>query len=101
MAEDKKPLDDLKEGLGLIFKAAKGAVEKLPTDKAETFAKDAVKDLGKVFDSLGNEVDKAWQKATGSQPPAEPKPAEAKKPAPPFDDAYGPEPTEPKGPRVG
>src|SRR5262245_27909055 len=32
MSDDKSdPVDDLKQGLGLLFKAAKGAVEKLPT----------------------------------------------------------------------
>jgi hypothetical protein len=36
MSDEKpKPVDDLKEGLGLLFRAAKGAVERLPTDKLE------------------------------------------------------------------
>lgn len=101
-----KPLDDLKEGLGLIFRAAKSAVEKLPTEKVEDVAKDAAKHVGSAFESIGNEVDKLWNKATASPTPAanaaapaetkeEPKPEEAQQ----FDDAYAPEP--PKGPRVG
>jgi hypothetical protein len=106
-----KPLDDLKEGLGLIFRAAKGAVERLPTDKVEDVAKDAVKQVGSAFETIGSEVDKLWNKATGSGappvPPAAPPPAEAaaEPPKPPeepqhYDDAYAPEPP-PKGPRVG
>jgi hypothetical protein len=126
MSDDKKqpprPLDDLKEGLGLLFRAAKGAVEQFPTEKVEETAKEAAKQVGKTFEVIGNEMDKAFTKATGSEPPpkadAAP-PAEAKKPGgddapkgeapngdPPkgdepkkFDDAYAPEP--PKGPRVG
>jgi hypothetical protein len=113
MSDEKKPkpLDDLKEGLGLLFRAAKGAVESLPTEKVEDVAKDAAKEVGRAFETLGHELDKAFNKATGSAPPppAPPAPpAEAKKdepPAPPpeqkFDDAYAPEPEPPKGPRVG
>jgi hypothetical protein len=114
MSDDQKPkpLDDLKEGLGLLFRAAKGAVEKLPTEKVEDVAKDAVKEVGRAFETLGGEIDKAWNKATGTDRPAA-KPAdgataeaagaekkdEEKKEEPHFDDAYAPEP--PKGPRVG
>lgn len=121
MSDDKpKPLDDLKEGLGLLFRAAKGAVESLPTDKLEDAAKDAAKEVGRAFESIGNELDKAIHKVTappGSAYPGAPPPeanAHADPPtpaeAPPaadanapkaaaYDDGYAPEP--PKGPRVG
>jgi hypothetical protein len=56
MSDEKpKPVDDLKEGLNLLFRAAKGAVERLPTDKLEDVAKDAAKEVGRAFESLGNE----------------------------------------------
>jgi hypothetical protein len=102
-----KPLDDLKEGFNLLYRAAKGAVEQLPTDKVEGVAKDAVKEVGRAFETLGNELDKVLKVATGAPPPPVPPPPtpppgapEAKKDEPPqpFDDAYAPEP--PKGPRV-
>jgi len=114
MSDEKpKPVDDLKEGLGLLFRAAKGAVEKLPTDKVEVVAKDAVKEVTRAFESIGNEIDKAFGK-TGSQPPAHnapppQPPTEAKAEekdeneppkAPQYDDGYAPEPP-PKGPRIG
>lgn len=115
MSDDKpKPVDDLKEGLGLLFRAAKGAVERLPTDKLEDVAKDAVKEVGRAFESLGTEIEKVVGKVSGApQPPPPapptgyaPPPAEAKKDeapppaeAPKYDDGYAPEP--PKGPRVG
>ena len=124
MSDEKpKPVDDLKQGLNLLFRAAKGAVDKIPTDKIEGAFKDGAKEVGKAFESVAHEVDKVYSKATGSQPPTTdaqpPEPTtpeglaqakaqhdaeEAKKNAPPtpFDDAYGPEPTAPtKGPRVG
>lgn len=105
MSDDKpKPVDDLKEGLGLIFRAAKGAVDSLPTDKVENAAKDAAKEIGRAFESLGNEVDKLIHpEKAGTQPPPAANAAPA--PEPPkegvtYDDGYAPEPP-PKGPRVG
>lgn len=115
MSADKpNPVDDLKEGLGLLLRAAKGAVEKLPTGKLEDVAKDAAKEVGRAFESLGTEIERVVGKATGSQPPVEQPAAvpsaEAKESAPRageappqvghYDDAYAPEPP-PKGPRVG
>ncbi len=109
MSDDQKPkpLDDLKQGLGLLYRAAKGAAEKLPVDKVEEVAKDAAKEMGRAVETIGDELDKLYKKATGSeQPPAkaqDAQPAEEKKEEPPqkYDDAYAPEPSPPKGPRVG
>lgn len=109
MSDKPKPVDDLKEGLGLLFRAAKGAVERLPTDKIEDVAKDAVKEVGRAFESLGTEIEKVVEKVSGSAPPAvqqqaqQPQPTQANAPAPPpvqYDDGYAPEPP-PKGPRIG
>jgi hypothetical protein len=130
MSDEKpKPVDDLKQGLNLLFRAAKGAVDKLPTEKIEGAVKDGAKEVGKAFETVANEIDKVINKATGVTPhqPPPPHPApgsnphppepttaegiaqakeqhdadEAKKNAPPahYDDAYAPEP--PKGPRIG
>jgi hypothetical protein len=118
MSDDKSdPVDDLKQGLGLLFKAAKGAVEKLPTEKLEDTAKTAAKEVSRAFETVGAEVQKAINKATGSEPPppnqpppntaqgappAEGEKKPAQPPAPPvqYDDGYAPEPP-PKGPRIG
>lgn len=120
MSDDKpKPVDDLKQGLGLLYRAAKGAVDKIPTDKIEGAVKDGAKEVGKAFETVAGELDKAFSKATGSQPPqANPQPpepttaegvaqakeqhdAEVKKDEKPFDDAYAPDPEPGKGPRIG
>ena len=126
MSDEKPtPVDDLKQGLNLLFRAAKGAVDKIPTDKIEGVLKDGAKEVGKAFETVANEVDTVFthgvtQPQHGQHPPAQPpEPTtaegiaqakeqhdaeEAKKNAPPerFDDAYGPEPTAPpRGPRVG
>jgi hypothetical protein len=122
MSDEKpKPVDDLKQGLGLLFRAAKGAVERLPTDRLEGAVKDGAKEVGRAFESVASELDKAFSKATGSEPPARPEasaphagpqpsasagatpPAEQEPAtAPKYDDAYAPEPPPgPRGPRVG
>jgi len=114
MSDDKpKPVDDLKQGLNLLFRAAKGAVDKIPTDKIEGAVKDGAKEVGKAFESVASELDKAFTNVTGrpaSSPPPTPQAPEAaaeaakKEEQPPqhFDDAYAPEPPAPgKGPRIG
>lgn len=116
MSDDDKPnpARDLKQGLGLLFRAAKGAVESLPTGKLEDAVKDGAKEVERAFETVATELDKVWNKATGTgeppkaaAPPNDP-PAAAdasaedpakKKDEKPFDDAYAPEP--PKGPRIG
>lgn len=103
MSDDKpKPIDDLKEGLGLLFRAAKGAVDKLPTGKIEEVAQDAAKEVTRAFESLGSELEKAF----GTTPAA--KKSDAPPPAPPkdekkYDDGYAANPDDetPRGPRVG
>jgi hypothetical protein len=108
--EKAKPIDDLKEGLGLLFRAAKGAVDKLPTEKVEGVAKEAAKEVGRAFETIGGEIDKAFKKATSEPPPppdasASEAKKDEKKDEPqeqPYDDAYAPEPPPaPKGPRIG
>ena len=101
------PVDDLKQGLGLLFRAAKGAVEKLPTDKVEDVAKDAAKEVARAFETIGHEVEKVISPTgkKGSQPPpaeakttdasSTPPAGETKAPEnepPKYDDAYAPEP---------
>lgn len=105
MSDDKpNPVDDLKQGLGLLFRAAKGAVEKIPTDKVEDVAKDAAKEVARAFESLGHEVEKVIhpnKRPASSPPPPEASAQPAQPPAPPpapegeqkrIDDAYAPEP---------
>lgn len=86
MSDEKpKPVDDLKQGLNLLFRAAKGAVDKLPTDKIEGAVKDGAKEVGKAFETVANEIDKVINKATGSapHPPPPPHPAPGSNPHPP------------------
>lgn len=78
MTEGKsKPVDDLKEGLGLLFRAAKGAARSLPTDKLEEAARDAAKEVTRALETLGEEIEKVVGKVSGtsgtSHVPCEPR----------------------------
>ncbi len=119
MSDEKpKPVDDFKQGLGLLFRAAKGVVDKLPTGAIEDAVKDGAKEVGRAFETVASELDKAFASvsrgtASAPSPPESPKAASAPAPAegpasqgtepkasaPPFDDASAHEP--PKGPRIG
>ena len=87
MSDDKpKPVDDLKQGLNLLFRAAKGAIDKLPTEKIEAAVKDGAKEVGKAIETVADEVDKVYTRATtgGSA-------------SPPQGNAQPPEPTTAEG----
>jgi hypothetical protein len=98
MSDDKpKPVDDLKQGLNLLFRAAKGAIDKLPTDKVEGAVKEGAKEVGKAFESVANELDKAFtsvahRAGVGSAPPP-PEPTQTA----PGSDPHPPEPTTAEG----
>jgi hypothetical protein len=104
MSGDKpNPVNDLKQGLGLLFRAAKGAVEQLPTGKVENVVKDAAMELERAFENLGTELEKVVGRVTsptGSSPPAE---AASESPVAPAEQASHPSsetPEPPNGPRV-
>ena len=55
MTDEKKepdPVEDLRQGLGLLFRAARGAVEKIPTHKIEELVKEGTDKVGKAFHKL-------------------------------------------------
>ncbi len=109
MSDDPKraPVEDLKEGLGYLIRAAKSAVERIPTQRVEDLAQGTMKDAADVFDKLGTRIDEVIHKASdaiastaGNAPTAEPAasaappaPAAAAPPAEPvhYDDAYAPD----------
>ncbi len=49
---DPDPVEDLRAGLGLLFRAARGAVEKIPTHKIEELVKEGTDKVGKAFHKL-------------------------------------------------
>jgi hypothetical protein len=60
MADDKKPdpVDDLKKGLGLLFRAARTAVDELPTGKLEAAVKSGAREVGRAIENVTQTIDK-------------------------------------------
>ncbi len=54
------PIDDVREGLGLLFRAAKSTIERLPTKDLEKGVTEGVQEVGKaigrVVDALSKEI---------------------------------------------
>lgn len=97
------PLDDVKKGLGLLFRAAKTAVDRLPTekieevtDKIEHTVTTGAREVGRAFESVAGELQSQFAKATKKSAPPPAPDAHAAPPAAP------PPGTEPPagGPRV-
>jgi hypothetical protein len=81
MSEEKpKPLDDVKEGLGLLLRAAKTAAKGIPTDNVENIVVEGAKEVGRAFETVASTIDDMWNKATGSSPPPPDAPASADAP---------------------
>ena len=104
------PIEDVRKGFELLFRAAKTAVSELPTDKVEAAVVSGVKEVGKALENVAQAIDKEVFKGSAAktnekmrvdpdpakaQAPAEAKKpddpksqAEEKKPEEPYDDAY-------------
>jgi hypothetical protein len=112
------PMDDVTQGLNLLFRAAKTAVESIPTDNIENFVVGTAQGVGKALETVAETIDKELfhpgsppkPPAAAAAPPAaaeaaatpaasnDPSAATPAAPAAPpavHDDAYAPEP--PKG----
>ena len=107
MSDDKSdkpdPIEDVRKGLGLLFRAAKGAIEQLPTRQVEDAVLSGAREVGRAIENVTGVIDKQLFKrdaaAEGSaaahdETPKDGAPTDAKTDAP-----HPPE-DEPKGPRV-
>ena len=93
---EKDPVEELKKGVDFLFKAAKHAVEELPTEPIESLVKTSVKEVGRamnnVKDTVLHEVAE-WQERHKSEPAPPPEaPAAAASTSP---DAYAAQPPAP------
>lgn len=78
MSDEKKPdpVDDLKKGLGLLFRAAKTAVDELQTGKLEEAVKTGAREVGRAIENVTSTIDeqifhgKARAKTEAAPPPA-------------------------------
>jgi hypothetical protein len=59
MSDDKpNPLDDVRKGLGLLFRAARTTVEKLPTKDLEEVAVTTAKEVGRAIENVGRTIER-------------------------------------------
>ncbi len=70
--EEKKadPLDDVREGLGLLFRAAKSTIDKLPTKDIEKGVQESVQEVGKAIGRVVEALGKELSPKKDSAPPA-------------------------------
>lgn len=82
---EKDPVEELKKGVDFLFKAAKHAVEELPTEPIESLVKTSVKEVGRamnnVKDTVLHEVAE-WQERHKSEPAPPPEAPAATSTAP-------------------
>ncbi|MFO0675451.1 MAG: hypothetical protein U0169_02880 [Polyangiaceae bacterium] len=76
MTEPKKtpdPMEDLREGLGLLFRAARTAVEKLPTKDLEEAVVSGAKEVERAVKSVAEAVESqfAGRKSEPAPPPSD------------------------------
>jgi hypothetical protein len=60
MPDDDKPnpIEDVRKGLGLLFRAAKGAVEKLPTKDVEELVVTSAREVGRALENVGKSIER-------------------------------------------
>jgi hypothetical protein len=104
------PVDDLKKGFGLLFRAAKTAMDQLPrAGKLEKAVVSGVKEVGRAIENVTDQIDRQVFGGKGTIPHpedpkrAEPPPApadETKKDEEKKDEPIDPDEEPPRGPRV-
>jgi hypothetical protein len=60
MPDDEKPnpLEDLRKGLGLLIRAAKTTIEKIPTGELEEAVVSGAKEVGRAIENVAHTVEK-------------------------------------------
>jgi hypothetical protein len=69
MSEDRKPSDDLREGLSLIFRAAKSAAKQIDVAKIDKTLDKALTQVTRVVSTVGRVVGEEVNRMANSPPP--------------------------------
>jgi len=94
------PIEDVRKGLGLLFRAAKGAIDQLPTQKVEDAVLSGAREVGRAIENVTEAIDKQFFNKGGSTSSASASSgSDADTPPEPKKDE--PSKEEAKGPRVG
>jgi hypothetical protein len=79
MTDEKKPdpIEDIRAGLGLLFRAAKTAVDEFPTEKLEDAVKQGVREVGRAIENVTTAIEgQVTGKKAPTTPPSAPPPAD-------------------------
>src|SRR5262249_31799684 len=90
--EKPDPVEDLKKGFGLLFRAAKTAVEQLPTGNLEKVVVSGVKEVGRAIENVTDQLDRQVFGGKGTVPHPEDEKDVKKSDAPPAAEAAAPPP---------
>jgi len=82
MSDERKPSEDLVEGLGLIFRAAKKAAKQVDVSKIDKGLDKAVSQATRVVTTVGRAVSDEINRMAASPPPWQSKPGEEPAEAP-------------------
>jgi hypothetical protein len=52
------PIEDVRKGLGLLFRAAKGAIDKLPTKDVEQVVVTSAREVGRALENVGKSIER-------------------------------------------
>jgi hypothetical protein len=59
MSDDKPdPIEDVRKGLGLLFRAARGAIEKLPTKDFEEAVTTGAREVGRAIENVAETIER-------------------------------------------
>lgn len=68
MSDEKRPTDDLKEGMGLIFRAAKKAAKQVDLSKIDKGLDTAISQVGRAVANVGRAVGDEINRIASSPP---------------------------------
>jgi hypothetical protein len=69
--EKPNPLEDLRKGLGLLFRAAKTTIEKLPTGELEEAVLTGAKEVGRAIENVAHTVEQQVLRKPSARAPRE------------------------------
>ena len=100
MPDDEKPdpFEDVRKGLGLLFRAAKTTIEKLPTKDIEQVVVTTAREVGRAVENVGKTIERDvfGGKVVGREEPKDQAPGEGEKKDEP--EVQPPKDDEPKPP---
>jgi hypothetical protein len=56
--DNSNPLKDVRDGVGLLFRAAKWAVNKLPTDSVEDVVRTSAREVGRAVRNVATKIER-------------------------------------------